>query len=142
MTRSFCPALTQPAGLEAFSYRKALRKPLALEGEMESEVELMVGPSSGSLDFLRLVYSDPSQSINRRTRAAIAALPFEHPKLCVSANVDPTLALPKGSNGRSRLPAANRWSSTGERNASRRVSIINSAALAAGRRFHTVVLRS
>jgi len=93
MTRSFCPALTQPAGLEAFSYRKALRKPLALEGEMESEVELMVGPSSGSLDFLRLVYSDPSQSINRRTRAAIAALPFEHPKLCVSANVDPTLAL-------------------------------------------------
>jgi len=95
MTRSFCPALTQPAGLEAFSYRKALRKPLALEGEMESEVELMVGPSSGSLDFLRLVYSDPSQSINRRTRAAIAALPFEHPKLCVSANVDPTLALPK-----------------------------------------------
>jgi hypothetical protein len=62
---------------------------------MESEVELMVEPSSGSLDFLRLVYSDPSQPINRRMRAAIAALPFEHPKLSVSANVDPTLALPR-----------------------------------------------
>jgi hypothetical protein len=40
-----------------------------------------------SLDFLRQVYRDPTQPITRRVRAAIAALPFEHPKLTVVADV-------------------------------------------------------
>jgi len=53
MARSFGPALAPPAGLEAFSYRPALRKPLALEREMEREVELMVGA------FIRLTRLSP-----------------------------------------------------------------------------------
>ncbi len=40
-----------------------------------------------SLDFLRQLYRDPAQPIARRVRAAIAALPFGHPKLTVVANV-------------------------------------------------------
>jgi len=95
MARGFGPVLIQPAGLEVFSRRPAIRKPLVLEGEIESEVELMVGPLSGSLDFLRLVFGDPSQPINRRMRAATAALPFEHPKLSVSADVGPNIGFAK-----------------------------------------------
>jgi hypothetical protein len=44
--------------------------------------------ADSSLEFLRAVYSDPGQPIARRMRAAIAALPFEHPKLAVTANID------------------------------------------------------
>jgi hypothetical protein len=39
------------------------------------------------LDFLQAIYRDPTQPIQRRLRAASAALPFEHPKLAVVANV-------------------------------------------------------
>lgn len=45
--------------------------------------------SASSLDFLRTVYRDPNQPLARRMRAAIAALPFEHPKLSVTASVGP-----------------------------------------------------
>jgi hypothetical protein len=38
-----------------------------------------------SLDFLRAVYTSADQPMHRRMRAAIAALPFEHPKLAVTA---------------------------------------------------------
>lgn len=41
-----------------------------------------------SLDFLRAIYRDPYEPTARRLRAAIAALPFEHPKLAVVARFD------------------------------------------------------
>lgn len=45
--------------------------------------------AASSLEFLRAVYSDPGQPMTRRMRAAIAALPFEHPKLAVTATIGP-----------------------------------------------------
>lgn len=44
--------------------------------------------AGSSLEFLRAIYSDPRQTEARRMRAAIAALPFEHPKLAVTASID------------------------------------------------------
>ena len=41
-----------------------------------------------SLDFMQAVYRDPAQPMSLRMRAAVAALPFEHPKLSVNANTD------------------------------------------------------
>jgi hypothetical protein len=48
--------------------------------------ELALPEGATSLDFLRAVYRSPQQPMPRRMRAAVAACPFEHPKLSVSAS--------------------------------------------------------
>jgi hypothetical protein len=54
---------------------------------IEAQDELDLPPNATSLDFLRTVYRDASQSLPMRMRAAIAALAFEVPKLSVNANI-------------------------------------------------------
>jgi hypothetical protein len=49
--------------------------------------EVPIRARSSSLKFLQAVYSDPDQPINRRMRAAIAALPYESPRLAVTASI-------------------------------------------------------
>lgn len=56
--------------------------------EFTGDDEPGIGEAGSSLEFLRAVYGDSRQPISRRMRAAIAALPFEHPKLAVTATID------------------------------------------------------
>jgi hypothetical protein len=56
-----------------------------MEYILPEELEAPVLTAHSSLEFLQAVYSDPHQPMSRRMRAAIAALPFEHPKLAVQA---------------------------------------------------------
>jgi hypothetical protein len=52
----------------------------------DDAIELPEGATS--LDFLQAIYRDPRQPIQRRMRAAVAALPFECPKLAVTAVIE------------------------------------------------------
>ena len=58
--------------------------PAAVPVEREDEI---APTAESSLEFLQAVYSDAKQPFARRMRAAIAALPFEHPKLAVTASI-------------------------------------------------------
>ena len=58
--------------------------PANLEPMPEADA-FAIPADASSLDFLRAVWRSPTQPMARRVRAAIEALPFEHPKLAVTA---------------------------------------------------------
>jgi hypothetical protein len=45
-------------------------------------------PGATSLKLLQKVYHSPSVPLSTRMRAAMAAIPFEHPKLAVTATIE------------------------------------------------------
>jgi hypothetical protein len=51
------------------------------------EEEFGLPDSATSLDLLQAVYRHAGLPLSMRMRAAMAALPFEHPKLAVSVNI-------------------------------------------------------
>ena len=56
----------------------------------DAEPPLAFGANGTSLEFLQAIYRSKEQPMVRRMKAAIAALPYEHPKLAVTAVVDGT----------------------------------------------------
>ena len=56
-----------------------------IEERQKVEGQIQLSTNATSLDFLQAIYRDPTQPIQRRMRAAQAAIPFEHPRLAVVA---------------------------------------------------------
>jgi hypothetical protein len=63
-----------------------LAQPLSQIGETQPDA-IVVGEGD-SLDLLQAIYRNSAEPIGRRLRAAVAALPFERPKLAVTAHID------------------------------------------------------
>ena len=56
-----------------------------IEAQQPHAELIELGPEESSLSFLQKIYRNVSQPMSRRIRAAIEALPFEHPKLSAVA---------------------------------------------------------
>jgi hypothetical protein len=68
--------------------------------ELADEDSITLPPGASSLAFLQAIYRSTEQPMIRRMKAAIAALPFEHPKLSA------TLAVQADDSFAARLQAA------------------------------------
>ena len=55
---------------------------------MNDPYEVVEQQKFDALTFLRSIYNDPSEAKSVRMRAAIEALPFETPKLAVTASLN------------------------------------------------------
>jgi len=56
-----------------------------IEEQKKVEGLIPLSTNATSLDFLQAIYRDPNQPLQRRMRAAMAALPFEKPKFSAVA---------------------------------------------------------
>jgi hypothetical protein len=56
--------------------------------EEKRETGLELSPNATSLDLLRAIYRSPNAELTMRIRCAVAALPHEHPRLMVTAQVN------------------------------------------------------
>jgi hypothetical protein len=59
-----------------------------IEAEAEPEIIPPASAPADGLDYLQSIYRDPSLHSGVRLQAAIAALPFERPKLAVAAHIN------------------------------------------------------
>ena len=68
--------------------------PIEYKPEPEPIDEIGIGPNAGAHDVLMAIYRNPGMPLHTRMRAAIAAIPFESPKLAVTTVVtDESLAV-------------------------------------------------
>lgn len=77
--------LSTPSTKEIKMKREMLNTVDAALSRFDDEPEQIdLSPGETSLSFLQKIYRSPAQPMSRRLRAAMAALPHEHPKLALS----------------------------------------------------------